>query len=168
MRILLPENTTYNMEFIPDNVEEDLQYCVLDYSTPSDADFIFVPLVFLDVFSRPAADLKIGKYNLQLPLDWSIVIADKDLGLVEIIELKHLNDRDFDAFVLNPLKSYMPDFCDLSIVNIYNDITWHVPKLKYGHILVVPLNDSPKPPCIFCAKEVNRIPESLDITKIFT
>ena len=91
MRILLPENTTYNMEFIPDNVEEDLQYCVL-VILHHRMQILYLYHWFLDVFSRPAADLKIGKYNLQLPLDWSIVIADKDLELgLEINQGWHLN-----------------------------------------------------------------------------
>lgn len=154
------------MNELPNQVD-DLRYCVLDYSNQNDVDFYFIPLIFLDVFQRPAADLRIGPYRLQMPLDWSVVISDKDLGLTEIIELKHLNDRDFSAFSLNPVKSYIPQFFEITIENVFNDVTWHMPRLKYGHILAVPLVGGSDPLCAFFLKDTNKIPESLDISKIF-
>lgn len=168
MRLLCPENISFNMNELPKQVEDDLQYCVLDYSNNQDVDFHFIPLIFLDQFPRPAADLKIGPYRIRMPLDWSIVIADKDFGLVEIIELKHLNDRDFSAFCLNPITSYMPSFHEITIENVFPDANWHMPRLKNGHILAVPLHDGPKPICAYFVKDTNKLPESLDITKIFT
>jgi hypothetical protein len=66
------------MNDIPDEVD-DLRYCVLDYSDPKEADFLFPPLIYLDAFTREAADIRIGGLCLQMPLDWSIVIADKNL-----------------------------------------------------------------------------------------
>jgi hypothetical protein len=167
MRILTNENVAHDMLCIP-NEDTDVRYCVLDYSNQADVDFFFPPLIFLDVFPRPAADLKIGPYRLRMPLDWSIVIADKDFGFVEILELKHLNDREFSAFVLNPMKSYIPSFFEITIENVFPDATWHMPRLKYGHILAVPLHDGPNPLCAFFLRDTNKIPESLDITKIFT
>lgn len=155
------------MNDLPNQVD-DLRYCVLDYSNQQDVDFFFIPLIFLDVFPRPAADLRIGPYRIQMPLDWSIVIAEKDFGLIEIIELKHLNDRDFTAFALNPVRSYMPQFHEITIENVFTDMNWYMPRLKYGHILAVPLSDGPEPVCAFFVKDTNKLPESLDITKIFT
>lgn len=156
------------MNEVPNLVEDDLQYCVLDYSNTHDVDFLFYPLVFLDQFPRPAADLKIGPYRIRMPLDWSIVIADKDFGLVEIIELKHLNDREFTAFCLNPIASYMPSFHEITIENVFPDVMWHMPRLKNGHLLAVPLHDRDQPMCAFFVRDTNKLPESLDITKIFT
>jgi hypothetical protein len=165
MRILSIDNTAFSMSEIPDQVD-DLRYCVLDYSNQADVDFFFIPLIFLDIFPRPAAVLRIGEYRIQMPLDWSIVISDKNFGLVEILELKHINDRDFSAFVFNPIKSYIPSFLDITIENIYPDVTWNMPRLKYGHILAVPLTDGAEPLCAYFVKDTNKIPESLDITKI--
>lgn len=166
MRILTPENTSYNMEEVPNQVD-DLRYCVLDYSNQADVDFLFYPLIFLDQFPRPAADLQLGKFRIQMPLDWSIIIADKHLGAMEIVELKHLNDRDFDAFVLNPINGYMPMFLEITIQNVFPDVTWNIPKLKRGHILAVPLHDGPEPPCAFFVKDTNKLPDGLDISKVF-
>lgn len=167
MRILTPENHHFDMAEVPQEVE-DLRYCVLDYSNPNEIDFYFIPLVFLDVFPRPAADLRIGKYRIQMPLDWSVVIADKNLGHMEIIDLKHLNDRDFEVFCLNPVNGYIPEFHEISIENVYPDVTWSIPRLRFGHILAVPLRDGPSPPCAFFVRETQRLPESLDISKVFS
>lgn len=167
MLILTEFNLTFEMNEVPQQLETDLRYCVLDYSNQNDVDFLFPPLVFLDVFSRPAADLRIGKHRIQVPLDWSIVIADKNMGTMEVIDLKHINDRDFQAFCFNPINGYMPSFYDIDIENIFPNVTWSVPKLKNGHLLAVPLSGGLEPLCAFFLKDINKIPESLDITKLF-
>jgi hypothetical protein len=167
MKVLSENNTSYDMNALPAHVG-DLRYFVLDYSNAQDVDFYAIPLVFLDVFPRPAADLRIGPYRIQMPLDWSIVIADKNFGNMEILELKHLNDRPFEAFLYNPIDGFMPSFGEVSIENIFPDVTWNMPKLKFGHILAVPLTDKPRPLCAFFVREVVKLPDVLDITKIFT
>lgn len=159
-------NQPVDMNALPAEIE-GIRYCVLDYSDPRDVDLYFVPLVFLDVFPRPAADLKIGPFRLQMPLDWSIVIADKDFGSMEIMELKHLNDRPFEAFLFNPVRGFMPSFGEVTIENIFPDVTWNMPKLKFGHILAVPLDNGPSPLCAFFVREVSKLPEVLDIAKVF-
>lgn len=166
MRILTPENTVYDLDTLPEQVD-DLRYCVLDYSNQADVDQIFIPLIMVDSFPRPAADLQIGPYRIQMPLDWSVVIADKDFGNMEVLELKQLNDRDFTAFAMNPVRGYMPSFLDISIQNVFPDVNWFFPKLRYGHILAVPLADEPNPMCAFFVRETNRLPDVLDLTKVF-
>lgn len=157
------------MNDLPAEIVDDLRYFVLDYSNPKDnVDFFAIPLFFLDVFPRPAADLRIGKFRIQMPLDWSVVISDINFGNLEIIELKHLNDREFSAFAMNPIKSYMPSFLDISIENVFTDVTWHMPRLKYGHILAVPLEDGENPMCAYFVKDINKISDALDITKVFS
>ncbi len=167
MKILTNENRVVNMTDIPDTIDYDLRFCVLDYSNQNDVDFMFPPLFYKDVFSRPAADLRIGKYRVQIPLDWSIVISDKNMGNMEVIDLKHINDRDFQAFCYNPINGYMPSFLDIEIDNIFPNVSWNVPKLKHGHLLAVPLHDGNEPLCAFFVRDTNKIPESLDITKLF-
>ena len=145
-----------------------LHYCVLSYpKNAENVDFFFTPLTFREDFQRPAADLQIGPYRVQLPLDWSIIIADKDFGYIEVLDLQRLNDRAFTAFAFNPIQGFMPDFFEITMLDIYPDVSWNVPTLEPGHILAIPLVDGPNPSCIFCLKETTRIPESLDITRIF-
>ena len=167
MLILQPDNSVYDINTMPDEVDDHLRYCVLDYTNQADVDLYFIPMVFLEKFSRPAADLQIGPYRIMMPLDWSVVIADKNFGYMEIIELKHLNDREFDVFAFNPISGYMPEFHEVSIQNIFPDYSWSMPKLKFGHILAVPLSEGPAPPCAFFVKDTNKLPDTLEITKIF-
>jgi hypothetical protein len=167
LRILLCDNTVFEMNFLPE-VIDDLRFCVLDYSSQDNIDFYFIPLVFLDVFPRPSANLRIGNYRIQMQLDWSVVIADKDFGYMEIIELKDLRDRPFEALIFNPITGFMPSFGEITHLNNFPDVTWNMPKLKYGHILVVPLESRPNPACAFFVRDIHRLPEALDITKVFS
>ena len=168
MRILTVDNKPYSMNNIPSQIEasEDIRYCVLDYCNPKNVDYIFIPLLFLDTFNVPSANLRIGPYMIQVPMDWHIVIADKNGGDLEVIELKHLNGRDFQAFAINPVSGFMPEFYDISIMDLFPDMTWYFPKMKYGHLLAVPLSNKPGSPCIFLVKDAGKIPEVLDITQM--
>ena len=49
MQILTVENQSYELDFVPEEIE-DVRYGVLDYSNKNDADYFFVPLVFLEIF----------------------------------------------------------------------------------------------------------------------
>jgi hypothetical protein len=165
MRILTNQNLAYSINAIPEHVD-DLRYCVLDYSNQNDVDFYFLPLIFLESFYSPCIDIRIGPYNIQMPLEWSVVIGDMHLGDLEIMPLVYLMDKDFDVFCFNPVKGYMPKFLRLEILNTWPDVKWFFPKLKNGHLLSVPLEDGENPLCAFFIKDTNKIPESLDIRKI--
>lgn len=142
---------------------DDLRYCVLDYSDVHHPDYYWYPLIFLDIFSSPCADLKIGPYNVQMPLDWSVVIGDKHTGDLEIIRLIDLNDKGFDAFLFNPLQGYMPEFHKVEIVNVFSDVKWYFPRLKNSHLLTMPVQDGRAPLCLLTLKEAGKLPDSLDI-----
>lgn len=165
MRILTVENKSFSMNDVPDEVD-DLRYGVLDYSDTRNIDYLFIPLLFLESFHVPAVDLQIGKHRIQMPMDWSIVIGDKHSGDLEVIELKKLNDRPFQAFAINPINGFMPEFLDIRITNIFPDVKWYFPKLKYGHILTVPISTDDSPLCCLVVKDSNKIPEQLDITQL--
>jgi hypothetical protein len=166
MRILTNTNHAYSINQIPDKVI-DIRYCVLDYSNTNDVDYYFLPLIFLESFHSPCIDIKIGSYSIQMPLDWSLIIGDINLGDLEIMPLVYLMDRDFDAFCFNPIKGYMPKFLKIEVVNTWPDVKWYFPKLKNGHLLAVPLEDKPDPLCVFFVREVNKLPDSIDIRKLF-
>jgi hypothetical protein len=78
-----------------------------------------------------------------------------------------LNDRGFTAFAFNPITGYKPEYLDISITNIYSDVKWYAPKLKYGHLLCIPLSDDPNPMCVMFVKEANKIPEVLDLSELW-
>ncbi|MDA9302720.1 hypothetical protein N8072_00930 [bacterium] len=166
MKILTVDNETYELDEIPETIE-DLRYGVLDYTNPKNVDYYFIPLIFLESFYSPAAVLQIGKYTVNVPLDWSIIICDPEVGDPEVVSLMSLNDRGFTTFVMNPINGFQPQYLQVDIVNVYNDIKWHAPKLKYGHLLCVPLSDEPESPCIIIVKDANKIPEVLDMNEIW-
>lgn len=166
MKILTVENTTYNLDEIPETID-DLRYGILDYGNPGNIDYYFIPLVFLESFYAPAAVLQIGENTISMPLDWSIVICDQEVGDPEVVSLMSLNDRGFSAFAFNPISGFTAEYLDISITNIYTDVKWYSPKLKFGHLLCVPLNDNPGSPCVLFVKDANKLPEVLDINELW-
>ena len=96
MNILTVDNVTYDLNAVPNEVD-DLQYCVLDCTNPKSLDYFYIPLIFLESFNAPAVILDIGGKQIEMPMDWSILIGEKELGLCEMIPLTSLNDRGFDG-----------------------------------------------------------------------
>ena len=166
MKILTVDNETYDLDEIPETVD-DLRYGILDYSNQQNIDYYFIPLVFLESFYAPAAVLRIGKHTVNMPLDWSVVICDPAVGEPEVLSLMSLNDRGFHAFTFNPITGFTPEYLDVSITNIYTDVKWYAPKLKFGHLLCIPLHDGPNAPCAMFVKEANKLPEVLDISQLW-
>lgn len=166
MRILTSENTPYELDFVPEEID-DIRYCVLDYNDKNNPDYYFMPLVFLEIFNSPAAVLQIGNNIVKMPIDWNVIICDSEIGDPEIMPITSLNDRGFTAFTFNPINGYMPDYQNIEIINVYNEVKWHFPRLKQGHILTVPLNDIPGSPCAFFVKDMTKIPEILDISHLW-
>ena len=154
------------MNQLPEKIIEDLRYCVIDYSDPHNIDYYWYPITFLDIFSSPCADINIGPYNIQMPLDWSIVVGDKHLGDLEIMRLVDVNDKDFDAFVINPIKGFMPNFLKIEIINMFSSVKWYFPRLKNGHIIALPLSNGENPQCAFFVNSLTKLPDSLDIRQL--
>ena len=168
MRILTLDNKCFSLEDLPDQIDDDVRFSVLDNSDPANPDFFFVPLIFLESFSAPAMVLNIGGQEITMPVDWSIAVGCSESGMdLEILPLTSINDRGFEAFMFNPLSSYKMDFAPINIVNFYTDVKWYAPKLKFGHLLNVPLHDGPNAPCVLFVKEANKLPEVLDISELW-
>jgi hypothetical protein len=167
MRILTLDNKSYEMNEIPDEVE-DLRFCVLDNSDPKDPDYFYIPLIFLESFNSPALVLKIGQWTVKMPVDWQILIGEPDLGDLEVVPLTSINDRGFSVFTFNPLSSFKPEFYPVEIVDIYQDVKWYFPKLKPGQMLAVPLEEGKeKPLCAFFVKDISRQSEVVDYGKVW-
>jgi hypothetical protein len=167
MRILTLENKAFNLNDLPNEVDEDTRFSVLDNSSPNDPDFFFMPLIFLESFNSPAIHLRIGGYEIQMPLDWCMIVGDKESGLdPEVLPLTSINERGFDAFVFNPVKGFKAEYMAIEIVNIFQDVRWYFPKMKNGQFLTVPLHNDKNPPCVYFVKEVSRQSEILQLDKI--
>jgi hypothetical protein len=167
MKILTLNNRSFDLNELPDEVDEDTRFSVLDNSNPQEPDFFFMPLIFLESFNSPAILLRIGGHEVQMPLDWCMVVGDKECGLdPEVLPLTSINERGFDALVFNPIKGFKTDFLPIEIINIFQDVRWYFPKMKNGQLLTVPLHDDPNPPCVFFVKEVSRQSEVLQLHKL--
>lgn len=161
MKILTVDNQSYELDFVPEEIE-DIRYSVLDYSNKNDADYFFVPLVFLEIFNAPAAVLRIGNHMVKMPLDWSLIICEPDVGDPEVVPITSLNDRGFHAFTFNPITGFLPQFQNVEITNVFQEVKWTFPKLKFGHFLAVPLSDEEGSNCAFFVKETSKVPDILD------
>lgn len=166
MNILTVENETYELDTVPDEVD-GLRYCVLDCSDKEYVDHFFMPLVFLETFYAPCVVLKIGEYSVKMPLDWSILVCDETYADMEVIPITSLNDRGFHALVYNPLNHMVPVPMEVTITSVYADLKWFFPKLKNGHVLVVPLEGGSKPNCVLFVKEANKVNDPIDIAELF-
>jgi len=167
MRILsLDTNEAYNLEHLPEEID-DLRFAILDNSTPTNVDYHFIPLIFLESFNSPALVLKIGERTIKMPVDWQVLIGEQEHGDLETLPLSSLNDRGFHAFQFNPLTSHSPTFLPIEIVDIYTDVTWYAPRLRNGQFLAVPIDDGPKPRCVYFVKEISRNCETVDYSQAF-
>lgn len=165
MHILTAENKSYNLDSVPDEVD-NLDFCVLDLTDTSYIDFYFLPMVFLESFHAPALCLDIAGRQLQMPMDWSMLITDEELSSIEVIPLTSLNNRGLHTVLMNPLDNIMPKAAPVYITNIYHDVKWYFPKLKTGHMLVVPLENTAKPRCAIFVKELTKIPNVIDLADL--
>lgn len=168
MNILtLENNRAFDLNTLPEEIDEDFRFSILDNSDPSDPDFYFVPLVFLESFSNSAIVMEINGHELMMPVDWHIAVGDSRTGKdLEVLPLTSLNDRGFEAFLFNPRTSYKADYGEIKVTNFYNDVKWYFPKIKPGQLLSVPLGDEENPLCAFFIKEVSRQTEIIDFCNL--
>jgi hypothetical protein len=167
MRILTLENQCFLLNNLPDEIEEDIRFSVLDNSNPQDPDFFFIPLIFLESFSAPAMVMEINGNEIMMPIDWSIAVGDAMSGNdLEVLPLTSINDRGFEAFLFNPLSSFKTEFGEIKITNFYNDVKWYFPKMKNGQLLSVPITNGKKPLCAYFVKDISRQSELIDYSKL--
>ena len=162
MKILKTDNTPFNLDKVPET-GDDIQYCVLDTNNNKNIDFFFIPLIFMETFNAPSMVMEVGQYTVQMPIDWSVMIIEKEMGQCEMVPLTSINDRGFEAMVINPLTANMTQSYEIKIVNVFQDVKWYFPKLKHGHILAMPVSDKPNSPCAYFVKDTNQIPDIIDV-----
>jgi hypothetical protein len=100
-----------------------------------------------------------------MPLDWCTIVGDPEGPDMEVLPLTSLNDRGFRTFCFNPRSSFRPEFLDIDIIDVYQDVKWYFPKMRPGQLLCTPLEPGPAPRCAYFVKEVSRQSELVDFTK---
>ena len=166
MKIHTLDDTSFELNTLPDEID-DMRFAILDNSNPADPDFMYIPLIFLESFTSPALVLKIGDHKIKMPVDWQIVIGDDDAAALETLPLTSINDRDFSAFQFNSLSAFRPTYELIEIVDVYSEVNWYAPKLKNGQFLAVPLEDGPKPKCVYFIKDISRNCEVIDYSELW-
>lgn len=167
MNILTVNNQSFSLNNLPDEVDDNMQFGILDNSNPQEPDFYFMPLIYLESFNAPAIVLKIGNNEVTMPIDWCIAVGDSSSAThIEILPLTSLNDRGFDALVFNPISDFRIEFKKIEIVNFYNDVKWYFPKMKVGHLLATPLQNKDQPECAYFVKEISRHSEMIHLDKL--
>jgi hypothetical protein len=131
MRILTLENTHFDLDHLPDEID-DMRFAILDNSDPNNPDYFYIPLIFLESFNSPALVLRIGDNVIRMPMDWQVLIGESEIGDLEMLPLTSINDRGFRVFQFNPLSSFRPSFPDIEILDVYHEVVWYAPKLKNG------------------------------------
>ena len=168
MKILTVEDYAFSLNNLPDELEDDVQFAVLDNSDPKDPDFFFIPLIFFESFSSPAIVMEIEGKEIMMPVDWCIAVGDRETGNdLEVLPLTSINDRGFHAFLYNPLSSFRTEFADIKVTNFYNDVKWYFPKMRNGQLLAMPLEDGDSPSCAYFIKDISRQSEIIDFTNLF-
>jgi hypothetical protein len=167
MRLLTLDNECFKLNNLPDELEDDVRFSVLDNSDPKDSDFFFIPLIFLESFSSPAIVLEINGHEIMMPIDWNIAVGDSQTGNdLEVLPLTSINDRGFEVFLFNPLTSFKTEFGTLQVKNFYNDVKWYFPKMKNGQLLSVPITEGKNPLCAFFVKDISRQSELIDYSQL--
>ena len=168
MRILTLDNKCYKLEHLPDELTDDIRFSVLDNSNPKEPDFFYIPLIFLESFNSPAMVMEIGGREITMPIDWHLAVGDSGgAGDIEVLPLTSLNDRGFEALTMNPLTTGLINSAEIKVVNVFQEVKWYFPKLKFGHIISVPLGDGENPDCLYFAKDINQIPDTMDVGSFF-
>ena len=167
MRILTLDNECFHLDKLPEELEDDIRFAVLDNSNPKDPDFFFVPLIFLESFTAPAMVINIAGKEITMPVDWSVAVGCSESGNdLEILPLTSLNDRGFEAWLYNPLSSFKSEFGDIQIVNFYSEVKWYFPKMKNGQLLSVPITDDKEPLCAYFVKDISRQSEVIEYSNL--
>ncbi len=167
MRMLTLENECFILNNLPEELEDDVRFSVLDNSDPKEPDFFFIPLIFLESFSSPAIVMEINGNEIMMPVDWHIAVGDPTAGNdLEVLPLTSINDRGFETFLFNPLTGYKLEFGSLKIINFYNDVKWYFPKMKNGQLLSVPITEGKNPLCAFFVKDISRQSETIDYSQL--
>lgn len=167
MRILTLDNECLPLTNLPEEIEDDVRFAILDNSDPKEPDFFFPPLIFIESFSSPAIVMEINDKEIMMPVDWCMAVGDSEAGNdLEVLPLTSINDRGFEAFLFNPISSFKFEFGDIRITNFYNDVKWYFPRVKNGQLLAVPIEDGPEPLCAYFVKDISRQSETIDYTNL--
>lgn len=130
MKILTETGERVSITGIPQTLSDKRHFAVLH-----DNDFHFRPLIFLEVYKARQVTVQLGNHRVGLPADFSILVYDRDNGLIEAIELGMATG--FDALAFNPLRGLIPESLPMVLHHDRDKREWMVPKFPNNCALAV-------------------------------
>ena len=138
MLILTAENKVLNTDSM--KAGDEVHHSILSFQDPDNIDFFFNVIEFLEEFSSASVTLQIGEHEIVMPLHWSVICTDMEY--LHSIPLYEIGGRHFDAFCLNPIDGYRPDFLKVRQGTIFPTANWTAPQMNDKDLLVVPLGET--------------------------
>ena len=166
MLILNEENYPVDLNLIPEQC--DMFFWVFDNSTGF-KDYYCTPLIMLESFYAPIIKLRLTvnasrnnpEYQyVNVPADYQILIGEPSHGDLEVNPVTSVSSRNFKAFSVNPISSFTADYLHLEVEDVLPSVKWYMPKIKTGQLLCVPIENTPKPKCIYLVRDM---PKSLEV-----
>lgn len=138
MLLLTHENHTIDLDLIGKQIEKTY-FGIFNAKDPSDKDYHFNPLTFIEQFETVGVLMQIGDFEMVLPASWSMIVGDPESTEVDIMPIEEMNGRSFKAFCTNPLVSSIPEFLPVKMLDVYPSVGWTLPRLNLHEFLVTPL-----------------------------
>lgn len=166
MIVLTEHNEAASVDGLMEGAE--LYFCVLDFAKPKTPDYQFKKCVALETYDAPIARLKIGPFEAAIPWKWSVMISYADQA--EVITVRDLIGRDYEAFCLNPLSGYMPERLPIRYAGCYES-SWTCPRTQRHEMLAIPIGaarvGARKGPICLLAGENLKVPETIDVSLLW-
>lgn len=132
--LILDENNTIKDT---DKIDESCFFSVLRFKDQKNPDFYFEELTYIEEFTSYTMKIEIGPYPIFVPVHWSILCSD--LEYIQTIPLCDISGRQFQAFSMNPIDGFIPQYPPIRIVEIFPNTTWSCPPVHDKDMLVVPI-----------------------------
>jgi hypothetical protein len=142
----------------------DLHFTVLDFS--DGVDFACHPVLFIERNRTPRAKVAIGRFTTILPVDWFILIGDREHGTADLVTVREAIERRIDAIVLNPWRDRLASFAPITMHGSAREFI--SPKMPKRNLLVLPLSRSPHPPCVFVARDATYFNEPIEVADLIS
>lgn len=180
MEVLISPTETFDLNQ-PTSKLIDQKLCVYDCADKDYQDFFFKKISTFISYRYPSATLLIGgKYRLDLPLNWRVLVTnshDYICKLVPIEDLLHFDTNQVPLF--NPFHPGLPQLLDVEIHSLNpNPVEHFVPKLPKKNLLVMPITNNncfttiedksgkvteKLPNCIYCMDDIDSSKVEFDL-----
>lgn len=145
-----------------DRISESCHYSVLRFRDTKNPDFYFEELTHVEEFSSHTMKIEVDGFPVFLPFHWSLLCSDYEY--VQNIALYEFSGRSFQAFALNPIDGFVPNYPHIRIIEVFPNTTWSCPPIHDKDMLVIPIGArkqgfSKGPLCIMAT------PHKLDINR---